>query len=98
MGLRLRFADPELERAFVASHGRANRGVARVVAPIVTVAWASALFIDPWIAGSAANATAFLPARLLSLLVLAAATVFIWRAATETFERRFEGVLLAAVV
>jgi class 3 adenylate cyclase len=96
--MRLRFADPELERAFVASHGRANRGVARIVAPIVTVAWASAIAIDPWIAGSPANATAFLPARLISLGVLAAATAFIWRASTETFERRFEGALLAAVV
>jgi class 3 adenylate cyclase len=96
--MRLRFADPELERAFVASHGRANRGVARIVAPIVTVAWAGAIAIDPWLAGSAANAIAFLPARLISLGVLVAATAFIWRASAESFERRFERVLLAAVV
>jgi class 3 adenylate cyclase len=96
MGLRLRFDDPEQERAFVASHGRANRGVAKVVAPIVTFAWASALLIDPLIAGSAANAVAFLPARLLSLLVLVGATVFIWRAPDDRFGRHFEAVLLLA--
>jgi class 3 adenylate cyclase len=96
MGLRLKFADRDLERAFVASHGRAFRSVAKVVAPIVTLAWVAALGIDPLIAGSDANALAFLPARLVSLAVLLSASAFMWRAKPETFERYFEGVLLVA--
>jgi class 3 adenylate cyclase len=62
-GWRLRFEDPEVERAFRDDHAQATRVLHRFAAVVALTGWCAIGFIDPQIGGSDANARVLLTLR-----------------------------------